>query len=335
MTFLLPFRDAEEHLEEALVSIQAQSREDWSCLLVDDGSRDGGPLVAEAFCRRDPRFGLLRLGRLGIAEALQEGLARIRSPFVARMDADDRALPDRLEKQLEVFEKAGPRLGVVDGQCRFFREDGLVPEGMRLYQDWINGVRHPSDFDAAFLLECPVVHPAATLRREALQKVGGYRPGDFPEDFDLWLRLREAGYSFYKVGAFCVEMRDRPGRATRKDPRYRREAFRGLAMDYVLRNFPLDRPFALWGAGRGGKPWLRTLCRHNKAPAFLIDVDPKKIGTRPYGIPVHPPSALSKWKPVFCLVAVGAREAGPLIREEIGRLRPEWKEGRDWWPVVT
>jgi glycosyltransferase involved in cell wall biosynthesis len=335
VTVLLPFRDAEEHLEEALFSLQAQSYEDWECWLVDDGSNDGGAEIAQGFCSKDPRFHLLRAEKKGIVSALQLGFLRIESPLVARMDADDRTMPHRLRDQIQIFEEASPELAVVDGGCRFFRNQGKVPEGMRLYQDWINKILEPEDFDAAFLFECPVVHPAATIRSEAMRKVGGYREGDFPEDFDLWLRLREAGYHFRKVPSCCVEMRDRPNRATRQDPRYRRKAFRRLAQDYVLRNLPLDQSFALWGAGRGGKPWLRRLVEAQRPPAFLIDVDPKKIGRELQGIPVFSPQALRDRKPVFCLVAVGAREAGPLIRKGIAGLRPDWKEGRDWWPVVT
>ncbi len=335
VSFLLPFRNAEEYLEEALLSLQAQTVEDWGCVLVDDGSEDRSIDLAQRFCDGDERFRLLRTGGVGIAGALQRGLEGIESPLVARMDADDRAMPERLRWQLAKFEEGGPELAVVDGACRFFREEGQVPEGMRLYEKWVNGVCEAADFDAAFLLECPVVHPAATLRREALVEVGGYREGDFPEDFDLWLRLREKGYGFAKVPACCVEMRDRPERATRVDPRYRRVAFRKLAQAYVLRNFPLERPFALWGAGRGGKPWLRALLSAGRRPQFLIDVDPKKVGRELHGVPVRLPQALRELDPAFCLVAVGAREAGPLIREEIGVLRPEWKEGRDWWQVVT
>ncbi|HHI80270.1 MAG TPA: glycosyltransferase [Planctomycetes bacterium] len=335
LTFLLPFRNAGEHLEEALLSLQAQTLGDWACVLVDDGSEDGGYEIAQRFRKKDGRFRLLRTGGLGIARALQKGLEGIDSPLVARMDADDRAAPERLRLQLEVFREGGDRLAVVDGACRFFRDGGEVPEGMRLYQDWVNGICEEEDFDAAFLLECPVVHPAATIRRSALLAVGGYRDGDFPEDFDLWLRLREKGFAFRKVPSCCVEMRDGLDRATRTDPRYRRGAFVRLAQDYVLRNFALERPFALWGAGRGGKPWLRQLMEAGKPPAFLVDVDPKKLGRKVHGIPVCPPEALREKAPAFCLVAVGAREAGPLIREEIARLRPMWREGRDWWRVVT
>ncbi len=64
---------------------------------------------------------------------------------------------------------------------------------MRIYGEWVNQVLLPTDFDRELLVESPIVHPGATLRRSAVERIGGYRDGDFPEDYDLWLRLHAAG----------------------------------------------------------------------------------------------------------------------------------------------
>ncbi len=336
-SFLLPFRNAGATLGEALDSIRAQTRKDWEAVLVDDGSKDAGPGIAARYAARDPRFRLFRLrpGR-GLPSALKFGVSRCRAPLIARLDADDRALPGRLELQCPRFEE-DPRLAVVDGGLRLFRDRGEVPEGMRRWASWIGGIKRPEDFGKAILKESPVVHPAATIRRSALIEVGGYRDGDFPEDHDLWLRLHARGWRFARVGARCVEMRDREDRLTRTHPRYRKEAFRKLVMEHVGRHLlPGPGPLVLWGAGRGGRPWLRFLRSRGVVPAAVIDVDPSRIGTRLQGtVPVVPPPALEGMEAAWCLVAVGARDALPEIRVSIGALRPDWREGRDWWAVAT
>lgn len=333
-SFLLPVRDAARTLPEAVASIQAQTAGDWDLIVVDDGSTDGTAEWLDTVAASDPRVRVSRQGPLGLVAALNAGLRASNAEFIARMDADDVLLPHRLERQLALLD-ADRHLGVVDGQVELFRDHGKVPGGMRRYATWINTVQRPADFDRELLVESPIVHPAATIRRAALDEVGLYRDGDFPEDYDLWLRLHAAGWRLAKVPEIVVRMRDRPMRLTRTDPRYEQPGFRTVRqrwLDATVLSTP--RRVVLWGAGKTGRPWLRWLRARQHDVACIVDIDQRKIGNvRQGGVPIVAPAALADIDAQVCLVAVGARGARPLIRSALSELRPDWVEGVHWWAV--
>jgi glycosyltransferase involved in cell wall biosynthesis len=184
---LMAARDAGRHLELALRSVLEQSVEDLEVVVVDDGSRDETPDILEAAERADPRVRVLRLeDRAGLALALNRGLDVCRAGIVVRMDADDVALPDRIERQLD-FLTANPGIVLVGGQALLINEDGQE----------IGRARRPATPLAVLwhsLLENPFIHPAVAVRRSALEQVGGYsasfRTG---QDYELWHRVLQLG----------------------------------------------------------------------------------------------------------------------------------------------
>ncbi len=333
-SFLIPTWNAEATVAAALESCLAQTFDAHELVVVDDGSVDRTAEVVRAYGARDGRVRLVERAHHGIAATLEAGRARCRAPLIARMDADDVAQPQRLERQIVCLAE-DPRLAVVDARVEFFRERGEVPQGMRLYAAWVNAVIEPDEFRRAWPAESPVVHPAATMRSCALEDVGGYRDGDFPEDYDLWLRLDRAGWRFRKVPEVLVRMRDRAARLTRTSPRYRPAAFRELARAWLWSEILECGPrVVLWGAGQGGRPWLRWLRAVQRTPVAVVDIDPRKIGGHKGGdVPVVAPAALPTLEVDVCLVAVQARGAAAEIRADLARLRPDWREGRDWWMV--
>ena len=333
---LMAVRDGSSGIDAALASVLAWGDHLLEAVVVDDGSRDDTPARLAAWQAKDPRVRVLGRPARGLVPALNEGLEACRGCWVARMDADDLASPHRLTIQAPLLE-ADPSLVLVDGQVRFFRDHGEVPEGMRLHQDWINAVIEPEDFDRAFSVESPVVHPAATYRREAVLAVGGYRgvaqcpglpEGPIPEDYDLWLRLHGRGGRFRKAPEVLVQMRDRPQRLTRTHPAYSREAFR-RARALWLASTHLSRPrrLVVWGAGKEARPWIRWLLAQGHSLVGVVDIDPRKIGSTRHGVPIVDPQALVGMDVDLCLVAVAARGARPLIREALARSRPDWREG--------
>ena len=143
--------------------------------------------------------------------------------------------------------QADSQLAVVGGMAEMVREDEGANDGMKAYVEWVNTLR---DHRAALLVESPVFHPAVLMRADAVEAVGGYRHGDFPEDYDLWLRLAGAGYGIASVGVPVVRIRDRASRLTRSDTRYRREAFEHLKREW-LEAHVLDRGSRLRSGGQG------------------------------------------------------------------------------------
>lgn len=318
VSWLIPVRDAVVTVAAAVGSALGECGPDDEVVVVDDGSRDGS---ADAV-PRDPRVRLVRGPAGGIVAALERGRAACRGRYVARLDADDEALPGRIAAQLAVLE-ARPDVVAVGGRARLV---GPVGEGMRRYTAWINGLE---DLHRELCVEAPLFHPATTLRADALHGVGGWRAFDGPEDYDLWLRLVDAGGRLAAVPREVVAMRDRPDRLTRTDPRYRPAAFVPLRQAFLGPRLP--RRVVLWGAGRAGRPWTRWLLdRGHDVPAVL---DLRAGGTR-HGVPVRAREDLEHLELDALVVAVGARGARAEIRERIAAWRPELVEGRDWWAVA-
>jgi glycosyltransferase involved in cell wall biosynthesis len=318
--FLIPVRDGAEWLGEAVRSALSECGPADGIVIVDDGSRD----APERVLPDDPRIRLIRQPPRGIVAALEHGRSVIRAPYIARLDCDDLVLPGRLGAQRAALD-ADPRLAAVGGRAR---TDGL-PEGMRRYVEWVNGL---ADLHRELLVESPLLHPGTMLRASALAAVGGYRHGDFPEDYDLWLRLARAGWHLGAVDLEVVAWRDRPGRLTRTDPRYARAAFRQIKRDYVAEVvLPGADRVAVWGAGQEGTPWIAWLRERGVDVVAALDV---KHGGMRHGVPILPREAIADLRVDRLLVAVGARGAREEIRARIAAARPELVEGRDWWAVA-
>ena len=320
----IPIRNVAAWLDEALESLHVQSETRWSASVVDDASEDESAEIAARWAARDSRIRLIRGDRMGLVGALNRGMAdRGEAPFLARFDGDDVCHPNRLERQL-TFLCGHPDIDVVDS--RFSLGPGGAAGGMVRYQAWHDGIEDHPDFEREFLVENPICHPAAMFRRTTLDLLddcdeGPYRKGDFPEDYDLWLRMQRAGAKFHKLSDRLVMWRDRPTRATRTAPEYRREAFFRLKWTHLVHQVELGRErIGVWGAKKGGRPWIRALSELGSPPVVVVDIDPKAIGTERHGVPVVAPEDLPSHRPDRVLIAVGASGARTLIEEQLGRM---------------
>ncbi|HYG67266.1 MAG TPA: glycosyltransferase family 2 protein, partial [Anaeromyxobacteraceae bacterium] len=262
---LLPARDAARTVHAAIVSILRQTERDLRLVVVDDGSRDATAEVVARLAERDRRVHLIRGPGEGIALALNRGLAACDAELVARMDADDVAHPDRLARQRAALE-AQPTLAAVGSRVGLFPRRILRP-GMIRYAAWLNGLVRPELVRRDLLVESPLVHPAATLRRRALEAVDGWRVGDFPEDYDLWLRLAERGHALTNHPDRLLRWRDSPRRLTRTDARYAIARHMALKANFLTRDPVVSRrrAVALWGAGETGRAFADALAREGIA----------------------------------------------------------------------
>jgi glycosyltransferase involved in cell wall biosynthesis len=188
LSVVMPVRDGALYVAEAVESILAQRFADFEFLIYDDGSTDGSLEILERYAERDRRIRLFRRPHSGYAIWLREGVAAASAPFLARMDADDVARPDRLERQLD-FLRRRPECNAVGARVLRIDPDGCP----------IREAQGPLDHEAieAALLAGrgeALPHPAVMLRRDALLAAGSYRPEYEPaEDLDLFLRLAERG----------------------------------------------------------------------------------------------------------------------------------------------
>lgn len=329
---MLPFRDAGPWLDECLDSIRAQTFHDFELLAVDDHSRDRSAWRIRR--RRDRRFRLLQPRGRGLVTALNAGLAAARAPFIARMDADDRMHPERLEQQVQAL-LHDPALMLVAGRARLFPEDRIT-DGMRAYMDWQDGLQTPRQIRDGMFVEAPFAHPSVCFRRALIQRVGAYRSGPFPEDYDLWLRAHAAGLRMARLPETVLDWRDSAGRVSRTAAHCSREAFDRLRARHLARwlrrHLPHRRPLVIWGAGRRTRQRVRHLQARGIEPTAWIDIDPCKIGNCIAGRLVHGPEWLSSANPrPFVLVYVAVHGARTLIEQALEGYG--YEPGRDFLSV--
>jgi glycosyltransferase involved in cell wall biosynthesis len=178
VTVLLPVYNGERYLREAVESILAQTLESFELLIVDDGSTDGTEAICRSFA--DPRIRVVRhVINAGLVSALNSVIDLIGTKYVARMDADDVALRDRLARQV-AFLESRPDI-VACGSWAFELVDGQLRDVMR---------RPTGEYlRQTAWRPVPIFNPTACLRTEVLRELR-YR-ADFihAEDYDFWLRL--------------------------------------------------------------------------------------------------------------------------------------------------
>ncbi len=328
VTVLLPARDAASTVTRAVESLLAGTLSDIRVLAVDDGSTDGTRGVLQALAARDARVEVLDGGGRGLVAALQLALSQATSPYVARMDADDEALPRRLEASVAALEADSHLAGVGTG-VEIFREDQPVSPSLQAYAAWLNGLTTAEALYQARFIESPLCHPSVCLRREALVASGGWEHGHFPEDYALWLKLLHAGHGLRNLPEVLLRWRDSSGRLTRTDPRYDVRRFTWVKARYLaLGPLANGRPCTVWGAGPSGLTLARFLREEGATVERFIDVHPRKVGTRIEGISVESPEGLGPPAGELLVVCVGIRWAREEIRAEL--TARGWVEGVDF-----
>jgi glycosyltransferase involved in cell wall biosynthesis len=332
VSVILPFYNAAATLGETLDTIQAQTFTDFELIAVDDGSEDGSAELLAARAREDDRIRLFQPGRQGVVEAMNYGLAQAQAPLVARMDADDRMAPQRLGAQHACLQQR-PELSLVGSRVRLFPEEA-IGGGFREYIRWQNDCLAVADIAEEIYIELPIAHPSVMFRRQAVLAAGGYRDGDFPEDYELLLRLHHRGAAMAKLPEVLLEWRESAGRLTRTHSRYTREAFDRVRAAYLACDPRLrrDRPLAYWGAGRPTRKRAARLIEQGFPPSVWIDIDPRKIGNRLQGVAVVPPEWLEGRRPrPFVLVYVNNHGAREIIAEQLQAMG--YRRGNDYLMV--
>jgi len=306
----MPVRNGGDYLQQAVESILQQSFRSLELILVDDGSEDGAIARLSA---ADPRLVVLENTGRGVSSASNTGFRQAQGAFIARMDADDISLPDRFAQQQSYLE-AHPEIDLC-GACVEIFADHELAGGNRRYQAWLNRCRSPEEIRRGLYVESPIPNPTVMFRREALQRLGGYRDPDWPEDYDLYLRADQAGMKMGKPEPVLYRWREHPGRLTHTDRRYGSQRFQA-AKAHFLHEYRLqgEGPIVIWGAGPGGRLMHDLLVREGTAVTGFLEVHPRRIGGLKRGLPVWPIDEIKRIPEAFVLVAVGAAGVRPEIR---------------------
>jgi glycosyltransferase involved in cell wall biosynthesis len=182
VTVLMPAYNAAPFVAEAANSILSGSFRDLELLAINDGSTDGTDSILKSL--NDERVRLVNNPRnMGLISTLNHGLDIARGEFVARMDADDVSMPDRLARQV-AFMDANPQVGVSGTGTITFGN------GKEFSHPWPT---KPDDIRMSLFAYNPLPHPAVIMRMSLLNKHGLRFSADavHAEDLDLWIRCAE------------------------------------------------------------------------------------------------------------------------------------------------
>lgn len=204
-----------ETLPAAIESIVNQTISNWELIMCDDGSKDTTYDVALENVKKYPdKIKLLKNTRnRGLNYTLNKCLKKAKGEFVARMDGDDLCSPERFEKELEAF-KEHPEIAIVSTAMEYFDEKGK----------WGYIKRTENVTKKDFLYGSPFCHAPCMVRREAINKVGGYSESKWlmrVEDYHLWIKMYEVGYKGLNLNLPLYQMRDDRNAYQRRKFRYR------------------------------------------------------------------------------------------------------------------
>jgi glycosyltransferase involved in cell wall biosynthesis len=186
VSVMMPVRNGEAWLGQGIASVLSQELADFELLIVDDGSSDRTPLVLEQFARADARIRVIRQEPQGVVAALNCALAAARAPYLARLDADDRAMPERLGRQ-HAFMQAHSEIVLLGSGAEVIDQSGAVV-------DRLSPPTGGAELARILRRSNPFIHSTVMMRAAPVRELGGYRAAFLAaEDYDLWLRMAERG----------------------------------------------------------------------------------------------------------------------------------------------
>ena len=175
ISVLLPCYNSEATLQESVASILAQTFADFELLLLDDGSTQPVENIA------DPRVQVIRSEKnLGLGAQLNLGIEQAQGEFIARIDADDIAAPERFQKQLNLLNQS-PEIGICGSQAQLFDASGD--------QEIWNYPSDPDDCHATLFVRSSFLHPGVLIRKELLETLRYDESLKVAQDYELWTRL--------------------------------------------------------------------------------------------------------------------------------------------------
>ena len=309
-------RDTAPYLEECLDSILLQTYENWELIAVNDHSIDRTREILDAYASKDSRIKVLDSKREKLIPALKEGYKHVTGDLINRMDSDDRMPKDKLESLVVEWKKYGKGT-VIAGGTKHFVDEGEVGGGFLRYEQWLNEVAKNGTHYEEIYRECVIPSHCWMIHREDFDKVGGFEPEVYPEDYDLCFRFYKAKLKVVGLDKVLHFWRDRMERISRTWEEYKDVRYFSLKLHYFLEiDHELSRPLVLWGAGKNGKDMAKLLLERGVNFHWICDNE-NKIGRDVYGIIMESIELIPKLENPQIMITVASPKDKVLIREQL------------------
>lgn len=324
ISVILPFFNSEKTLKRAITSIQEQTATNFECILIDNNSTDNSVNIAQKTIDGDSRFILVKEEKQGVVNASNRGWEESYGEFIVRMDSDDWAHPHRLEMQYN-FMINNPDYGAVGSLVQHMSHSNMTG-GMARFVDWNNSLIDYVDIFNNRFIEMPIINPSAMWRREVALKHGMYREGDFPEDYEMWLRWLDAGIKVGKVDSKLLNWHDSDTRLSRTDSLYSVSSFYRIKTKYLAgwleKNNPFHPNVSIWGASKISRRRAKLLEKHGINIVSYIDTKNEK---RQLDKEVHYYKNIPSSDSIFVLVYIKQSNARAEIKNYL--ISKGFKEG--------
>jgi glycosyltransferase involved in cell wall biosynthesis len=187
VTFVMAARNASAYIEASIESAFTQTMPRWEMIVVDDGSTDDTPAIVERIGARDDRVRLIRRASSGGPyAAANEGVAQARGRYIARLDSDDIAVPNRLERQMEII-ASHPGARACTSSVILLTDDGLKPFRVRATPTLPGSLKWG-------LCVRGFLQSTAMIETDAIRAIGGYRQLPVSQDHRMWCELARRGW---------------------------------------------------------------------------------------------------------------------------------------------
>jgi glycosyltransferase involved in cell wall biosynthesis len=184
VSVILPVYNGEQYLAAAIDSILSQTYKDFELIIINDGSTDKSQALINQY--KDPRIIAVNQKNHGLVASLNRGIGMARGQYIARMDADDISLPERLAREVQSMDQ-NPHLVLLGTNAIEIDQQGKK-SGELTYPS------NDSVLRLSLFSYTPFAHGSVMFKTASVNKVGGYDPATWPaEDSDLWARLAREG----------------------------------------------------------------------------------------------------------------------------------------------
>jgi glycosyltransferase involved in cell wall biosynthesis len=186
VSVVMPAYNAERYVKESALSILKQTLTDFELIIIDDGSTDNTPSILRRLAASDSRIRLITQPNAGVTASLNRGIEAARSNIIARMDADDVSLPDRLQAEYDYLTQH-PGVVLVGTDYNVINDGGQTLSRVRVPNE-------DEDLRMLLRLNSPFAHGSVMYRKADFDRAGRYRKaGGSAEDYDLWVRFASLG----------------------------------------------------------------------------------------------------------------------------------------------
>lgn len=326
IAILMPFKNAQDYLGEAIESLRSQNFKDWQLIMVHDHSEDGSLSIAQDFLAADPRISLYQNPGKGIVPALNEAFKHCQATYVSRFDADDIMPQGRLQKMYDLILKANPKT-IVTGMVQYF-SDRPISKGYQKYQQWLNEINISNQQWLDLYRECVIASPNWLMRSEELAAIGAFENLEYPEDYDWCFRCYQHGFEIECLHSTTLLWREHPSRTSRNSSHYDQDSFFRLKIKRFL-ELESFTELVLWGSGRKARLTASLLEEHQVSFRWM-DLEPNRF---PDGIHHHKIEDFRSLQPSPGLKLLVGVYPNPSERRSIEdflfsrRLKP----GEDYW----